>query len=60
MKRNQLLKVGREYEYLGMPVKVIRVDGKNGEECVIETRFGERSTINSSELGDPWSTHARS
>ncbi len=57
-KKDELPVVGREYEYLGQPVKVIRVvpceGGSAGDAHVeFETRFAECSSCNASEL-TPW------
>lgn len=54
--------VGKEYEYLGQPVKITRVVPTTypGGEHYVEfvTRFGEHSNCDAGELG-PWGNHAR-
>lgn len=44
------VEVGKEYVYLGQWVKVIRIDADI--EAVVETRFGERTTVEISELSE--------
>lgn len=43
--------IGQEYDYLGEWVEAIEVHGKaDWAQVVIETRFGQRATVNVTEL----------
>lgn len=48
------IEVGKEYEYLGQFVKVLCIYGPKDEdeyrEVLIETRFGDRTTVWAGEL----------
>jgi len=45
------LVVGKEYEFLGQFVKLIEICGDmDGQEVLIETRFGDRTMVYADEL----------